>query len=66
MIKSGYKKIGITFALVFSLLIFSITIFSGCSKEPDYTNLVSSTYVPSNIEIFTDEFGFKSLKKDSQ
>ena len=66
MIKSGYKKIGITFALVFSLLLFSITIFSGCSKEPDYTNLVSSTYVPSNIEIFADEFGFKSLKKDSQ
>lgn len=62
---SGFKKVWIGFALLFMLVLFSFAIFTGCSKEPNYLDMVSPTYVPSNIEVFTDKFGIKSLKKDS-
>lgn len=67
MIKKNEKvfvSISLAIFLVCAILLSSFA-FSGCSKEQDFTYMVSSSYVPTSIQTFKDEFGISSLKQSS-
>lgn len=65
MIKNKRKVfVSFSLAVLFAcILVFSCLMFSGCSKEQDFSYMVSSSYVPTSIEVFEDEFGINSLKQ---
>lgn len=45
------------------MCIVSLFVFSGCTgKKVDYSNMASENYVPSNVEVFTDELGEVAIK----
>lgn len=62
MNKKINKKMFISFGVLFCILICGATLL-GCSMQnPDYTNYVSSTYSPSNVEVFVDDLNETSIK----
>lgn len=67
MIKnSGKVFVSISLAIFLACAILLSTFsLSGCSKEQDFTYMVSSSYVPTSIQTFKDEFGIPSLKQPS-
>lgn len=67
MIKnSGKVFVSISLAIFLACAILLSTFsLSGCSKEQDFTYMVSSSYVPTSIQTFKDEFGIPSLKQSS-
>ena len=62
LVKKNVRKIIVCFSLLFCFLLCATT-FLGCSsKLPDYSNYASTTYSPSNVEVFVDETGETAIK----